>query len=290
MALVEIDATLCQSCGTCVASCPETVYVHQQKGSVPQITHPDLCISCGQCVAICPEGAITHEDFPLGTVSPIDRQVLPSADQILETIKTRRSIRAFRKKPVERDLIERIIDGARFAPSAHNVQSTEFTVVQDKEVRRRIVDFTSRYLEKTSRQLHNPILRRLLLMLAREAIEGALELLPDFDRIVKEVRKGKDTILFDAPVVVFFHASQRIDNSDVNATLALQNAALVTHSLGLGGFYAGYVVSACQRDDRIPRLLEVPREHRVYGALALGYPKFKFKNWIERRTAKIRWI
>jgi hypothetical protein len=64
---------------------------------------------------------------------------------------------------------------------------------------------------------------------------------------------------------------------------------LLCHSLGLGCFYAGYVVSACKRDSSIPDLLSIPKKNQVYGALAMGYPKFKYKKWIERRPARIEW-
>lgn len=49
----------------------------------------------------------------------------------LEALKTRRSIRAFRKTPVDPKLIEDIVDCARLAPTARNVQPWEFVVVRD---------------------------------------------------------------------------------------------------------------------------------------------------------------
>jgi nitroreductase len=113
------------------------------------------------------------------------------------------------------------------------------------------------------------------------------------------VQKGKNlflisstktfAILFSAPCVLFFHADKSINFSDVNSSLAVQNAMLLCHSLGLGCFYAGYVVSACKRDNRIHHLLSIPNNHQVYGALAIGYPKFEYKKWIERRPAWIDW-
>ena len=40
----------------------------------------------------------------------------------------------------------------------------------------------------------------------------------------------------------------------------------------------------------IPELLSLPANHQIYGALAMGYPKFKYKNWIVRKPAKVEWI
>jgi nitroreductase len=265
------------------------VFIQKEKNAVPDLTHEDLCFSCGHCVAVCPKEAITHTDFPQDNVHPMNRDILPSPEQVFELITTRRSIRAFKDKPAEKDVIEQIIDGARYAPSGHNAQCTEFVVVQEKENLKKITESTQLYLSETAKQLRHPLMKNILLMVAKYEIEGALHLMDDIDRIVNEFKKGKDTILFGAPCVLFFHADRSINFSDVNSSLAVQNAMLVCHSLGLGCFYAGYVVSACKRDSSIPRLLSIPNNHQVYGALALGYPKFKYKKWIERKPAKIHW-
>jgi len=47
----------------------------------------------------------------------------------LETIQTRRSIRSFNDAPVDRTLIEQVLEAAVFAPSAKNSQPWRFTVV-----------------------------------------------------------------------------------------------------------------------------------------------------------------
>ena len=76
----------------------------------------------------------------------------------------------------------------------------------------------------------------------------------------------------------------------VNANLALHNAALAAETVGLGCFYAGFVVVAAERDDSIARLLSLPENHKIYGALALGHPLLKFKNWVERKPARVTWM
>jgi len=52
----------------------------------------------------------------------------------IEALKTRRSIRAYTAQPVERKIIEDIIDCARLAPTAMNDQPWDFVVVTDKAV------------------------------------------------------------------------------------------------------------------------------------------------------------
>ena len=51
---------------------------------------------------------------------------------LFEAIRSRRSIRAFSDKPLERQLLERIVDAGRFAATARNVQPWEFVVVSER--------------------------------------------------------------------------------------------------------------------------------------------------------------
>jgi nitroreductase len=60
----------------------------------------------------------------------------------LEALKGRRSIRVYEERAVPRQLIEEIIDAARLAPSANNIQPWEFIVVTDKAGRKAIADLT----------------------------------------------------------------------------------------------------------------------------------------------------
>jgi len=53
-------------------------------------------------------------------------------------ILSRRSIRQFNPEPVPRDILEKLVDAARLAPSAANLQPLEFIVVDDVELRKQI--------------------------------------------------------------------------------------------------------------------------------------------------------
>ncbi len=56
----------------------------------------------------------------------------------LTAITTRRSVRRFSQKPVPDELINKLINAGRLAPTANNVQPWEFVVVTNKETRERI--------------------------------------------------------------------------------------------------------------------------------------------------------
>jgi nitroreductase/Pyruvate/2-oxoacid:ferredoxin oxidoreductase delta subunit len=291
MPTITRDADRCAKCGICVLTCPVSAYVQESKDSVPEVAHAELCVSCGHCVAVCPRDAITHSEFPEGKVTSINRKVLPSAESVIEFLRTRRSTRAFKDQPVERHLIEGIIEAARCAPSSENSQSTEFMVIQDREVLENIVQATCHVFTKLLAQLRNPIIRQIIsIMLRRQAGVAIGDVTTTLEHAVAEIREGRDIVLHNAPVLVLFHALARGFNIDINAQLAIQNAALMAHAQGLGSFYTGYLMQACERDKTIPQLVKIPENHKIYGGLALGYPRFQYQKWMERKPPQIRWL
>ncbi len=65
-----------------------------------------------------------------------------SIDAFLELLQRRRSIRTgfLRDEPVPDELIEKILEAGRWAPSAGNSQPWEFLVIRDLEIREKIVE------------------------------------------------------------------------------------------------------------------------------------------------------
>jgi nitroreductase len=62
--------------------------------------------------------------------------------EVLKILKETRSIRKYQKKEIPKEIIEDIIDCARFAPTAVNIQPWEFIVITDKNMREKIADIT----------------------------------------------------------------------------------------------------------------------------------------------------
>jgi len=58
--------------------------------------------------------------------------------EVLEAIKTRRSIRGYKKDPVPEEVLEQILEVGRWAPSASNMQPWEFITFTDPEVKRQV--------------------------------------------------------------------------------------------------------------------------------------------------------
>jgi nitroreductase len=61
---------------------------------------------------------------------------------LIELLKKRSSVREFLDKPISKEDLEKIVDAARYAPTARNVQPWEFLIAIEKEVLRKIAGIT----------------------------------------------------------------------------------------------------------------------------------------------------
>ncbi len=289
---ITIDTSRCKKDGFCAKACTRTVIQQGKKGTVPSVENLVMCYGCGECVAVCPHGAISHSDYPDGTVTPIIPDQLPSYAQVMELVRSRRSHRLFKKKSVEKEAIGQVIEAARFAPSGHNEQSTEFIVVQDEKVIREISTLTAGYLEKLVGNFGNPIGRTIAsFVLGRRGSKYVAKMVPELKEVVKRFNSGTDWILRDPSSLILFTADNAAGSfMRINASLAVQNATLAAEAAGLGSFYAGFLILAAEYDDKINKRLDLPDTHQIFGAMALGYPTLKYKSWPERNPATVKWF
>jgi len=70
------------------------------------------------------------------------------SEDAIKILKERRSVRNFEDKPITKEILEQIVDCARLAPSARNIQPWEFIVITEKEVLENLAKITGMYFVK----------------------------------------------------------------------------------------------------------------------------------------------
>ena len=63
---------------------------------------------------------------------------------VLETIRKRYSCRAYQQKSIEPDKLDTILEAARLAPSARNMQDWRFVVATGSQIKRQVAETTNR--------------------------------------------------------------------------------------------------------------------------------------------------
>lgn len=59
---------------------------------------------------------------------------------VMEAIRTRKSVRRYLNKPVEEEKLKQILEAARLAPSASNLQEWRFVIVRDPETKKKLAE------------------------------------------------------------------------------------------------------------------------------------------------------
>lgn len=283
---LSIHESSCIRCGRCVAVCPSRILTQEAPRGPIGVRNIETCIVCGHCAAACPTASVHHSEFPAEKVHRIDRHEMPSPEQVMLLCRARRSNRAFKREPVPREMLERIVEAAHRGPTASNMQQVGFTVVTDPEKLRKITNLTLDIFGGIAKKLENPLLRPLL----KPLLPGVYRYLPAFRRLIDEQAKGNDLILRGATAVVFIHTPEGSRFGKADANLAYENGSLMAESLGISQFYTGFVCTAIEQDKkgRFRELLGL--EGKVQAGMALGIPAFLFPNYIDKKPAEVQWL
>lgn len=264
--IFTVNTEVCTKCGLCVAECPTGLLVFTPQGP---IKGKGGCISCGHCVAICPTNALDYDKTPRINQFAIDQKQMISPEQAELFLRSRRSIRNYKDKFVPDELIIRLLNVARMAPTATNTQGISYIVIRNKEVLKKISDAVLAWMHKMAKT--NAMMRLY--------VRG----------VQAEVDKGNDHILRNAPTLVVAIGDKRDrERTHDSGHFALAYAELFAPTIGLGSCWAGFFEHACiYEDDTVLELVGIPSDKMVAGAILLGYPKFRYKNVVDRDPLKV---
>lgn len=284
-ALFRIEKDTCNRDGRCKEVCPVGVIDLLADGSPnPSADAEEVCIRCGHCLAVCPTGSFYHRDMDKEKCPPVQPALQPTPEQCEYFLRQRRSIRAYKKKPVPRALLQKLVETARYAPSGHNSQKVKWRVFGKREELRTLSGITVDWM------------RWVIAMLPERAAELHLE------RRVKQWDDGIDGILRGAPILIVAYGEKEIpalppgyvpelDNqaAPLDYAIALTYLELAATGLGLGTCWAGYVYKAANTYPPMHKALGLPGGHQCFGAMMAGYPKFSYKLLPLRNRPDITW-
>ena len=84
-------------------------------------------------------------------------------------------------------------------------------------------------------------------------------------------------MLYNAPCVILLHAPRSDMCAPMDANFSAENILLAAETLGLGACVIGFIYEPMNKDAEMKRLACIPTGHKVFSAIALGYPKFKYR-------------
>ena len=157
----------------------------------------------------------------------------------IECIKTRRSVRKYLEREIDRETLHQILDAVRYAPSWKNTQVVRYSLVSDREKINAIADAVLGFTYNTR------TIQRAQVLAVQSVVKGVSGYEKDGSF---STDKGSGWQMYDAGI-------------------SAQTFCLAAHNLGIGTVIMGVV-----DDAKIHEILDLPDEELVTSVIAMGYP------------------
>jgi nitroreductase/NAD-dependent dihydropyrimidine dehydrogenase PreA subunit len=270
MGLISFDTEKCTVCGICSMLCPINKIEPGEKGfpSLPT-EYETFCTRCGHCEAVCPANAIiiNYQAFPPEDDTADTGQI--SSDLLTKYVQSRRSIRAFKDKPVEKEKIADLFEAVRFAPSGMNAQPVKWLVVTHAAEIKNFANLTIDWMR----------------MMVEKGADHPLK--HYFPVLVALADEGLDPICRNSPGLVYAYSENAFGYTD--SIIALTIFDLMAPSFGLGTCWAGLLHRAAVEYQPLREAVGIPEGFVLQFPMLFGYAKYKFGKIPGRKKADIIW-
>lgn len=165
-------------------------------------------------------------------------------NQVIETIKSRSSIRAYKPEHLSETQVNVLIEAALASPSARNLQPWRVHILQNKELidewERAIVDYFVQRDEKA---------------------------------VIEIMKERNNKVFYDAPCVFVIPINPQHGYAHMDAGILSQNIALAAKSLGLDSVILGFpsVVFNSEKAEEWKKKLMFPEGFNYGISVAVGY-------------------
>jgi nitroreductase/NAD-dependent dihydropyrimidine dehydrogenase PreA subunit len=290
-----INHDTCTRCGACIDVCPKDA-LEMKDGSVRPCV--DECMLCSHCYCVCPVEAIRFDN---GALKQIRFASFPYAEEFIapgkippalmvNSVRSRRSIRSFTDRPVPEDTIRDLLEFAVTAPSGSNRQEWRFTVIHGRDKVWETAGEIKNFFLRLNSLARNPLVRYATLpVMGTALIRYYRDHYQSVVNAIAESEQGKDLLFHGAPALILFHGPMIGSTPVEDAQYASYNVTLLAHLLGLGTCYIGYAVESINRLRKLKKKLKIPGGDRVHAVLALGYPSPHFLRHSLRKPYGVHW-
>lgn len=259
--MINIDNKLCIGCGTCTQDCfNKNIKLVNGKAEAG-----NRCFNCGHCAALCPVNAISLPEYGMDEVEELDSIHRLSPEDVLHSIKARRSIRKFSEKAVEKETLQMLLQAGRYTATAKNLQGNTFIFVQDKL--NEFKELTWKYIEKIAASDEVPSDMGAYISMNKSRLNG-----------------NEDVLFRNAPVLLLIANERNLD-----AGLAAQNIENMAYAMEMGALYNGYLCRLTNGNAEIKKWLGAV-EKPIQCCMLLGYPELNYLRTVPRRKADAIWL
>ncbi len=276
--MISINVEKCIGCGICAQDC-QCSDIKIIEGKAQPLFKS--CLNCGHCIAVCPQNAVSIDGYDMNEVIDYSKnEFYVEPENVLNSIKYRRSIRQFMDKSVEKEKLIKIIDAGRFTPSGGNRQPVSFVVVQDNmsELTKLTLDVLNDIACSYEPNENDPL----------DSEKKRYSVM--WKMMHRQYNKyGNDKLFYNAPAIIIVLSDKNLSfNPYVDGGVAASNMQTMADALNLGVCFNGFFTFA-SHDKNIREFLNISDSKVVVTSLLLGYTNNKYYRTVPRKSAEVNW-
>ena len=189
-----------------------------------------------------------------------------------EVIETTGTCRFYRPDPVPDDVLRRVLDGTRYAPTGGNRQGVRFVAVRDAAKRRQLKD------------LYLPLWEQYASRAAARPGAPMPRLLANADHFARHLDDIPVLVVVCAQLADILATDRHLDRLSIvggaSVYPAVQNLLLSARAEGLG---TALTTLLCAVEPQVKALLDVPEGVATAAMVTLGYPAKAFPKRLPRK-------
>ncbi len=260
------DREKCTQCGACITGCPRFI-IQQSNDGFPAVSPEDeyYCMQCSHCVVNCAYGAASFGTYSAENAEDLQIVRFPAPEESRKLFSTRRSMRKFKPDPVSHELLQKVFDIVRYAPSASNRQPIRWIALENET----LAAFKKLYLARVNEGLTSP---------------------GRYSRQDEQQKQGMDSVFRGAPLLIACVMPQSAEIKE-DAAIAVTYLELAAHSLGIGTMWSGVSMRLLRRDQQARDLLDIKEDEYIGGVMLLGYNQLAFSSILpDKKIPDITWL
>ncbi len=256
--MFEIDKEKCIHCGLCIKDCSANA-IEFDENKIP-VMDENKCFKCQHCLAVCPTGALSVCGKKPENSDKIYSQ---DPDMILNLIKSRRSVRHYKKENLDSEKMDKLKNMLNWVPTGCNFHKLHFAFIDDVEV----MDEFRKYV--------NDIVVDALTKKSVKVIVNK------FAKRLQSFLNGDDVIFRGAPHMVVVSTPPNAPCHDVDPMIALSYFELYAHSMNVGTCWCGLAEFCLLVMPELAEYLEIPDGYKPSYVMLFGEPDIKYARTVQ---------
>ncbi len=273
--MITVDIEKCTHCGICISNFEGYCIINEN--GTPMIDY-EICNQCQKCIALCPNQAILMNDVIPQKINGLEKI---GYEDLISLLKLRRSTKCFVQQDIPKDIVEKIVDSAKYAPNQN--KNIDILIINDSQ----IIQTIDKYALKFVKRWYG-------MMFSFKPITAFISLFAKSLHVIKK-KMARDlftkqrVVKENTNVLLIAIGNPKTPVTEMSAQYILSTMILSAVSLNIGCTLMDSLKLTINNNKKVKNMLGIKKTDKALGVLALGYSNEKIINIPQGYEINLYW-